>query len=266
MIGFTFNEIHSSAHNLIMKTIRPPMPPRIRYKEVKIIGKNGTLKFADGYEDGVIVLEVALIGPLENRRERIRDINNWLNAGYKTLKMDYDELEYTALLVSINSKGFDANSETLEITFSFSSDGQAINPGHPDGDGTGSPPLQGEKGDKGDPGPPGPEGPPGPKGDKGEPGEQGPIGPQGPPGPQGHKGLQGEQGPQGIEGPKGEKGERGEQGPAGEPDIQGPVGPQGEQGPAGPKGDKGDSGAIPISVTPPENPKLNDLWIDISGG
>lgn len=34
----------------------------------------------------------------------------------------------------------------------------------------------------------------------------------------------------------------------------------GIQGPSGPPGDK----QITVSATPPENPQINDLWIDIS--
>ena len=119
MMGFTYNGLHSSSFGLVMRTIKPPIPPRVRYKEVKVIGKNGTLKFADGYEDGTIVLEVAILGRLNERRAMLRDVVLWLNSGYKVLKMDYDELEYTALLRNIEPKDFSPNSETFEITFSF---------------------------------------------------------------------------------------------------------------------------------------------------
>ena len=119
MMGFKFNDKHSSEFGIVMRTVKPPIPPKVRYKEVKVIGRNGTIKFPDGYEDGTIVLEIAILGNLNVRRAKIRAIEQWLNAGYKTLKLDYDELEYTALLRNIEPKDFSPNSETFEITFSF---------------------------------------------------------------------------------------------------------------------------------------------------
>lgn len=49
-------------------------------------------------------------------------------------------------------------------------------------------------------------------------------------------------------------------GPAGPAGSQGPQGPQGPQGLQGPAGDPG----ITVSATPPVNPSLNQLWLDIS--
>jgi hypothetical protein len=42
----------------------------------------------------------------------------------------------------------------------------------------------------------------------------------------------------------------------------GPTGPQGPVGPAGPQGPVGDPG-ITVSSTPPANPQLNQLWLQI---
>lgn len=118
-MGFRYDNKHSSEYGIVMRTVKPPIPPKVRYKEVKVIGRNGTIKFPDGYEDGTIVLEVTILGRLNERRAMLRDVVLWLNSGYKVLKMDYDELEYTALLRNIEPKDFSPNSETFEITFSF---------------------------------------------------------------------------------------------------------------------------------------------------
>lgn len=56
--------------------------------------------------------------------------------------------------------------------------------------------------------------------------------------------------------------------PTGPQGLPGEPGPQGERGPAGPKGDKGDAGLgvvggrVFVQSTSPEDPQINDVWIN----
>lgn len=118
MIGFSFNGVHSNFYNLYIKTIVPPIPPKPRYKEVKVIGKDGTYKFLDGYEDISIQFDVLILGTISERREKIRNIGAWLQ-GEHNLVIDYDNLVvYKACLVDMVTQKFDINFEVLRITFS----------------------------------------------------------------------------------------------------------------------------------------------------
>ena len=118
MIGFSFNGVHSNFYDLHIKTIVPPIPPKPRYKEVKVIGKDGTYKFLDGYEDIFIQFDVLILGTISERREKIRTVGIWLQ-GEHNLVIDYDNLVvYKACLVDMVTQKFDINFEVLRITFS----------------------------------------------------------------------------------------------------------------------------------------------------
>ena len=87
-------------------------------KEVKVIGKDGTYKFLDGYEDIPIQFDVLILGTISERREKIRTIGIWLQ-GEHNLVIDYDNLVvYKACLVDMVTQKFDINFEVLRITFS----------------------------------------------------------------------------------------------------------------------------------------------------
>ena len=120
MMGFTFNEIHSSFFDIYIKTLNPPLPPTPRFKEVKVIGKDGSYKFPDGFEDIPIQVEIFLLGNINVRREKLREIGTWLT-GEHILRLDYDEnVEYKAVLMDISSKEFEAGHEIVRLTFSAS--------------------------------------------------------------------------------------------------------------------------------------------------
>ena len=117
MIDFSFDNISSSNYGLMVKTIQPPTPPKPRYTFVQVLGKDGSYKFLDGYEDIDIALDVLIRGDMEQRRERVRQIGIWLS-GEKDLVLGYDtSITYLAVLISAESMNFALNSEVLRLTF-----------------------------------------------------------------------------------------------------------------------------------------------------
>lgn len=116
MMGFTFNSIHSSDYGLV-KTVTPPSMPKPRYTYVKVIGKDGSYKFLDGYEDIDIVFLLHLKGGIAERREKTRQIGSWL-AGENDLTLDYDsDKTYKVVLVDCEVAEFSRNHEVLRLTF-----------------------------------------------------------------------------------------------------------------------------------------------------
>lgn len=120
----------------------------------------------------------------------------------------------------------------------------------------------------------GPIGPTGPVGNPGPIGPTGPIGPQGDSGPQGYSGPTGPTGPIGPTGPQGDTGSVGNVGPTG------PTGsfdtsnvllktnklvynPTEDYHPATKKYVDDSIPKMTVSGTPPENPNLNDIWIQL---
>lgn len=117
MIDFSFDNISSSNYGLMVKTIQPPTPPKPRYTFVQVLGKDGSYKFLDGYEDIDIALDVLIRGDMEQRRERVRQIGIWLS-GEKELVLGYDtSITYLAVLISAEPMTFALNSEVLRLTF-----------------------------------------------------------------------------------------------------------------------------------------------------
>ena len=117
MIDFSFDNISSSNYGLMVKTIQPPTPPKPRYTFVQVLGKDGSYKFLDGYEDIDIALDVLIRGDMEQRRERVRQIGIWLS-GEKDLVLGYDtSITYLAVLISAEPMDFALNSEVLRLTF-----------------------------------------------------------------------------------------------------------------------------------------------------
>lgn len=91
---------------------------------------------------------------------------------------------------------------------------------------------------------------------KGDPGEKGDLGEMGPEGLQGPPGLKGKPGPVGPPGEIGPSGQDGKDGTDGEDGLDGQDGKNGKDG----------QNITPITISnrPPENPQLNQLWIDTS--
>ena len=117
MMGFTFNGIHSDEHELFIKTINPPQPPKPRYTNVRVLGKDGEYRFPDGYEDIQIEFEVFIKGSIPERRMKRRQIDAWLQ-GEHNLVMDYDPAAtYKVIMTDIKTKAFEASFEIINLTF-----------------------------------------------------------------------------------------------------------------------------------------------------
>lgn len=163
----------------------------------------------------------------------------------------------------VNSIKYDAETGTLTIAFSDSTQLSATGfmvPGNigvgPTGP-TGPQGVSGKNGRDGKDGRAGEAGCAGPKGDigpAGPAGGYGGIGPRGPIGPTGPQGAIGLQGPRGPDGPPGPTGPTGPSGVVGGIGPQGPAGLQGPQGEIGPTGPMGATGPQGNSITGPTGP------------
>lgn len=117
MIGFTFNGVHSDEHELYIKTIKPPEPPKPRYTNVRVLGKDGEYRFHDGYEDISIEFEVFIKGSIPARRIKRRQIDAWLK-GEHNLVMDYDpSATYKVVMTDAKTKEFEVSYEVFTLTF-----------------------------------------------------------------------------------------------------------------------------------------------------
>lgn len=100
MIGFTFNNIHSSTYGIVAKSINRPLLPVLRSRQLVIPGKHGTYDFADNtYENRTIEVGLKYIGTsFEELRTRARQIAYWLSGvnGNKNLVFDDEPDKYYA--------------------------------------------------------------------------------------------------------------------------------------------------------------------------
>ncbi|NLB52090.1 MAG: hypothetical protein GX808_04035 [Syntrophomonadaceae bacterium] len=116
MMGFKFNNVHSSTYGLRVRTVLPPGIPQARYTLVNVIGKDGSYKFFDSYDDMEIIFDVLIEGSKTERRNKVVLIRSWL-AGEKDLVIDYDPTTYKAVLEDSDIRDFKNNSEILTLTF-----------------------------------------------------------------------------------------------------------------------------------------------------
>lgn len=88
-MGFTFRNQHSLEFGIICKTIENPAKPSLRIDRIRILGKDGTIKFEDGYEDKKIELECVVKGSsFEELEIKMQSIIQWISEK-GTLVMDY---------------------------------------------------------------------------------------------------------------------------------------------------------------------------------
>lgn len=84
MIGsFEYNNIKSRAFDLICKSVKRPLLPSIRPREIIINGKSGVIDYDnDDYDTRPIIMHIAYIGKnYIDLRSKARDIAAWLSLG-----------------------------------------------------------------------------------------------------------------------------------------------------------------------------------------
>ncbi|KXZ40005.1 putative phage tail component, N-terminal domain-containing protein [Alkalithermobacter thermoalcaliphilus JW-YL-7 = DSM 7308] len=88
MVGFVFNGVHSSYYNITARTDNRNLKPSLRVSEEIILGKDGSYKFENGYNDRVISVTCFLKHKdIYQRREIGRHVAKWLS-GKGELKFD----------------------------------------------------------------------------------------------------------------------------------------------------------------------------------
>lgn len=80
MMGFTFRNQHSSDFGIISKTIENPVKPALRVDKVRVLGKDGSIKFEDGFEDRVIEFECVIkANSLYELEANLKNIALWVS-------------------------------------------------------------------------------------------------------------------------------------------------------------------------------------------
>ncbi|MDK2801076.1 MAG: hypothetical protein PWQ70_2695 [Clostridiales bacterium] len=79
-LGFTFNNKHCSEFGIYIQTRNIPLLPSQRVSEETVIGRDGSYKFEEGYNDKIIEIDCSFLeSDFNKRRQKLREIAGWLS-------------------------------------------------------------------------------------------------------------------------------------------------------------------------------------------
>lgn len=98
MKGFTFANIHSSEHELYVRSDNRTISPTLRKNDFLIPGRHGTIDFGlNTYDNRLITMQLSLVNKsMEDLRQQARDIANWLNKSGPLVFDDEPDKAYQA--------------------------------------------------------------------------------------------------------------------------------------------------------------------------
>lgn len=102
MIGFKFANIHSSTHNLFVKSDNRTVSPSLRKNEFIIPGRDGTIDYGlNTYEKRYITMQLNLVkNNMKDLRQQARDVAQWISREGMLIFDDEPDKAYQAKVYS----------------------------------------------------------------------------------------------------------------------------------------------------------------------
>lgn len=117
-MGIRFKNKHSNDFKVCIKTENNPLLPKKRFSEETVLGRDGSYKFENNYNDKVISIRCILLEKdLFLRRQKMREIANWLS-GEGELIFDYEpDKFYKAKVFNQIDNSIQYSADEFTVTF-----------------------------------------------------------------------------------------------------------------------------------------------------